>query len=460
MLTKSRPPDSGRFYLEGGKLSALLLAGLMAFPVFFQVSGSGLSLAPRFSNESTGQLILPLFYILSPLLVLFFMFRIRDIRPPVNITALILTLFVCYTFGISWGVITGQINNEVTRSISRYLQSCIPLFSALLGIQVATIYRSNERHVWLFSFVKFFCYFTICILILYAFQTLLTGSGSRFSFLADHIGPFYNPKIKRFFPSLLALSACFFISIGICKAVNHRRSINLFLILGVIAIAGTFSFWSRTAVVMLFFGFITPLFYFKSAAKVAAYLTLGGTAFVFGITFLMTSEAEALLSFQRTINTFAFLLDAGGEENYGDDVRFVRIAFATSEMLSSPFGSGFETHDQYLFPIADIAVAENGFLDVGVRGGVIAMLSLIVLSLRSLAITHSYARNKDAVAIGVHSANLALIIGGLPWLHFATEAYFSSFFWFFLSFTNCTPFRSANPRLNNIAPINFARAFR
>jgi hypothetical protein len=432
---------------------ALLLAGLMAFPVFFQVSGSGLSLAPRFSNESTGQLILPLFYILSPVLVLFFIFRIRKLQLPVNITALIFTLFACYTFGISWGAISGQINNEVTRSISRYIQSCLPLFSALLGIQVATLYRASERHVWMFSFVKLFCYFTTSILALYAAQTLLTGSGSRFSFLADHIGPFYNPKIKRFFPSLLALAACFFISIGICKAVNHRKIFNMYLILGVIAIAGTFSFWSRTAVVMLIFGFITPLFYFKSAAKVAAYLTLGGTAFVVGITLLMTSEAEALLSFQRTINTFAFLLDAGGEENYGDDVRFVRIAFATSEMLSSPFGSGFETHEQYLFPIADIAVAENGFLDVGVRGGIIAMMSLVFLSLRGLAITHSYAKSKDSTAIAVHSVNLALIIGGLPWLHFTTEAYFSSFFWFFLSVTNCTPFIGRKLKISNMAPM-------
>lgn len=460
MLTKSRPPGSGRSYLEGGKQSALLLAGLMALPVFFQVSGSGLSLAPRFSNESTGQLILPLFYILSPLLALTLIFRIRNFQPPVKITALIFTLFACYTFGISWGVITGQINNEVTRSISRYLQSCIPLFSALLGIQVATLYRPSERHLWTCSFVKFFCYFTTSILALYAVQTLLTGSGSRFSFLADHIGPFYNPKIKRFFPSLLALAACFFISIGICRAVNHRRAINIYLILGMVAIGGTFSFWSRTAVVMLIFGFITPLFYFKSAAKVAAYLALGGSAFAVGITLLMTSEAEALLSFQRTINTFAFLLDAGGEENYGDDVRFVRIAFATSEMLSSPFGSGFETHEQYLFPIADIAVAENGFLDVGVRGGIIAMISLIVLSLRGLAITHSYAKSKNAVAIGVHSANLALIVGGLPWLHFATEAYFSSFFWFFLSVTNCTPFSGRKPRMINMLPMNFTQTSR
>ena len=115
--------------------------------------------------------------------------------------------------------------------------------------------------------------------------------------------------------------------------------------------------------------------------------------------------------------------------NPGDIVRFDRIWFAVNESLRTPFGSGFSLHKQYLFPVPDIAIAENGYLDVSVRGGVPA-LTMLVFILVSAYRRIKYAEIKlGSDMLPAKALLFSLVFGVLPWLHMTTEAYFSSFFW-------------------------------
>jgi hypothetical protein len=414
----------------------LLLALSMSLPLFFVASG-GIGLAPPYSTGVTGTLIFPFSYILIPLYLPVATIFTGKLHFDSRVYVLGFLLLGCYLFGFLWGTITGRTIGSEYRSTLRFLQSSFPVVSLFLGASViAKIVDRIEQAEELSIFIKTFAGLTGLFLFLYIGQTFLTGPSSRFALIADHIGPFNNPKIKRFYPTLLAISSVYFVARYCFEFSSGQTARAAPLIFGLILLAGTLTFWSRSALVTLFIGLIWILRFLPNARWIflaAVYGILLTTALIY---WALNSELESLTAVQRSLTTATNLFASSVGENSGDTVRFSRIQFAADQSLATIFGSGFETHQQFLFPIEDIAVAENGFLDVAVRGGLPALAILTYLIFAGYHRISRCAQSGSAGQKATCCVYIGLMVGALPWLHLATESYFSMLFWFILGASN------------------------
>jgi len=426
-------------------ITFFVLAFIFTCPVFFLVSPSeGFKLAPSYSSELTGVLLIPLSYLVSPLLLFISVIAYRGFFFSASAALLGAGILGCYTISILMGLIFEVPHSGDVRSFQRYFQSCIPVVSFFLGVQIIghekTLKAQSKR---INAFIIYASYLIIGYFLLYFIQTLIGGHGNRFSVVADHIGPFYNPKIKRFYPSFLAIAlvVVFALSFQRSNKENNKYTLIASSILGLL---GLLTFWSRTAIFTLVCGFSyvsINMRFFKTLAIWIVPVVVLLFLYLFNFSEVFINSFTAV---ERSYDTLLALLGDNQSSNSGDIVRFDRIWFAVNESLRTPFGSGFSLHKQYLFPIPDIAIAENGYLDVSVRGGVPA-LTMLVFILISAYRRIKYAEIKLGTdMLPAKALFFSLVFGVLPWLHMTTEAYFSSFFWLLIGMlcgisntTNC-----------------------
>jgi len=193
-------------------------------------------------------------------------------------------------------------------------------------------------------------------------------------------------------------------------------------------------YWSRTAIFAFMIGII--FLYIKTRASYVVYFYLFWTSLIV-ISYLALSgdifldESSGL---RRSLNTIRQILGFGGETNFGDVVRVNRIAFALDQTLTRPFGSSFELFSQELFPLPDIPIAENGYLDIGVRGGILSIIIFIYIQIMALRKLGRWSPNPVVGAIG--APTFALSFGAMLFLHVATEVYIATVYWFILGALN------------------------
>lgn len=426
-------------------ITFFFLAFIFTCPVFFIVSPSkGFKLAPSYSSELTGVLLVPVSYLVSPFLLFTSVIAYRGFFFSASAALLGAGILGCYTISIITGLILEVPNCGDARSFQRYLQSCIPVVSFFLGMQIIghekTLKAQSKK---INAFIIFASYLIIGYFLLYFIQTLIGGQGNRFSVVADHIGPFYNPKIKRFYPSFLAIALVVLLALFFQRSNKYNNKYTL-LAASILGLLGLLTFWSRTAIFTLVCGFSYVSINMRFL-KILSIWIVPVAALLF--LYLFNFSEVLINSFtgvERSYHTLLVLFGDSQSSNPGDIVRFDRIWFAVSESLRTPFGSGFSLHKQYLFPVPDIAIAENGYLDVSVRGGVPA-LTLLVFILISAYRRVKYAEIKLGTdMLPTRALFFSLVFGVLPWLHMTTEAYFSSFFWLLIGMlcgitntTNC-----------------------
>ncbi|MDZ4095673.1 MAG: O-antigen ligase family protein [Paracoccaceae bacterium] len=412
------------------------IAFVLSAPVFITLD-KGISLAPAYSADTVGDLIIPISYFLLPmLLAMTALTRRRVVIEAATIISAYLIIMLLLA-GFFWGSTTGLTSEFTSRSLGRCLQAIIPVSA---GVFASSFFMAEHDKIERARQVSRFA-FTFSILIasflgLYALQTLITGGGTRFSFFADHIGPFNNPKIKRFFPTLLAFSGAV-IFITWMMTWNRGRQVSVHLLLvSILVFSGLFTFWSRTSALALFSSILASVFYIRMSRK-SVVLALGmvGTILT-AILIIDPSGWDNFTALSRLSNTALQLFSDQGEENYGDAIRFERVHFAFNQMMATPFGSGFATFRQELFPIEDIAIAENGFLDIGVRGGIFSLSIMIFLILRGGVRLHLWTRF-DAISTGpLACAYWGYCVVSFFFLHLATETYSAMFFWFLIGAAN------------------------
>lgn len=416
---------------ESGNLSPkdrtliFISAFFLVAPIFLVFRG-GISLAPRFSNELIGVTVLPLSsFAVAPLLLLSAL-KVKYIRLSIIAIPSLYTLIIIAS--LLYGELTGRLETDTQRSILRALQTVFPMGAFLWGAIFLSRWQDGRTQAMVIvSLFKAVSWWLLLFLLLYLVQTAFSGSGSRFTSLADHIGPFYNPKVKRFFPSFLAFASVMFFGLSLVKGETPRRRM-IYFFLGMALLVGIGMYWSRTALVAFMTGLIIIFWSIGPSMRKWVWLLICADAALILLLSVGSLNIEVLTSLDRFMNTVLQILGIGGEENFGDSIRLERLTFAFSETFSSPFGSSFQLYSQDLFPIPDIPIAENGFLDIGIRGGIIGMALLIY------AILGSFRRFLDWRSIpgmrAVGAAFLSLAFGAMLFLHLATEAYTATCFWF------------------------------
>ncbi|WP_412564951.1 hypothetical protein [Thalassobius sp. MITS945101] len=418
-------PIGGPFLPRRDKRAVLSVALILSLPVFFTVRG-GFRLAPSYSAETIGTLLLPVSYLLIlPLTVLFLLRAKTWALPKLRLPLLYATIMIC---SLLLGLLMGWVDTNIARSVLRCVQTIYPVTAFVAAVFFFSRWRNDDdRALAIALFFKALCTCFTLYLLLYTLQTAISGPTSRFSSLADHIGPFTNPKVKRFFPVLLAFAATYFIASAV-KQRGLKRGLSL--LIGGLLILGVSAYWSRTALLALAIGLWCVFFQIRGIHS--KYLAFSGTAALLVVAglYLSTVDDGAFAGLSRTINTLLQVSGTGGETNEGDTVRADRLAFAIQVTLSRPFGSSFELYQQYLFPIADIPIAESGFLDVSVRGGAPALAVIIAMILRA---AHNLRRAHNQPGISnILPAFIGLVLASFTFLQLATEAYSSILFWFML----------------------------
>ena len=212
----------------------------------------------------------------------------------------------------------------------------------------------------------------ICIVIgivnlLYLSQTILGFSPSTgFTRLVDYIGPFFNFKIKRFYPVI-----CSAVFLGLIYFFSKERSqrVRLFyIILMLSSLSVVLSSWGRTSIVSLlaslFFAFIFFRRY-KNYVRNINYAVIG--VIVLGLIF---NNFFNELYFGISRFSESLIMSITGNLTTGDDVRFDRMNEAFLKGILNPLGVLFSAEEMKTSP-------ENGYLDIALRCGVFGLVAFM-----------------------------------------------------------------------------------
>jgi hypothetical protein len=400
---------------------------LIIAPIFFILEGSSLRLSTSFSSDLTGKNIVSIAVLAVPVLIFINLFYLKS-RVSIFASLVLLLLFLLPSIGYFLGILFFEDANS-SKSFNRLIQSIIPLCSFMLAIQVFSGINVERKIELMEHFYKYFQFFLLIICFLYILQTIFAKDLShRFSLLADHIGPFYNPKVKRFFPAILAGIVCYnmgLIFFSLWKKNILRKKPLLILIFFLIVIS---AYWGRTAFAAIGLTFVYLIFVTKSFRLLSYILVIAviSSISIYIISHFFDISLSETTSFFRVIS----MLSSDGL-SYGDSIRIERLLFAVSEMFKTPFGSGFLLYEQHNLQAADIAIAENGFLDLGVRSGFIAPLMVFlitmafIIKLNKLAIKSS---SESVFALGSFLFSQIICVG--LFLHIFSELYYGMYTWF------------------------------
>ncbi len=451
------PPAAGRWT----RSSAFWAGVLLAVPVFLQVGSGGIALAPSYGGGGAALTVVPASALTIPGLLLLLLLAGRGTRLRFFQEDLLVGLYVVLlTASALLGLMMNQspaIPGAAQLTVVRFGQALFPLaayFLARLVVRPGPDGRASLEQ--LSAFVSGLSLAILLALLGYILQTGLgRASAFRFSVLADHIGPFYNYKMKRFFPSYVAIASIACLAYYLyATGRRSRRLAALGAFMG--AAVALMLMWSRTAMLMWLMGtgvllafapFVRQEPVKRRVVAILLILTLGTTS---GVLLLYQLEAQS----PRLVTTALVLLSGSDEVGRGDVTRFERMREGTRVGLGRPLG---EMHRIHVAGAQgrDILESENGYLELAVRAGPVAMLAVLAVFLLATArglrlawharldtfssapafLTHRWA------AFAFSSILLSVVLAGNVWLNLATEPYFAPLVWFLVGTAPALRFR-------------------
>lgn len=406
-----------------------LAGALVVLPIFFVVQG-GLQLAPRYTSETVGAPIVTVTALLLPLVFLLSAPRLGRLSPTAFL--MLLGFVLAITAGLFRGVASPRVGSMgVAPLFMRYAQTLLPILAFPVAYCATRQLGAAAKIDAARTFLLAVGWSTLVFALLYVLQRF-DDNLYRFSYLSDHIGPFFSPKAKRFFPMFMAVGAVAFL--GHALSGLSRRPLLYWAAFGILT-AFVLMSWSRTAALALVAGVGVCVALRMHATLLVAGAMLGTAALV-AVGFLVPWDAvTGTGSFVRLTDTVTAAF-GGGVSNPGDVVRFERLSNAVQHGLFTPFGDGFLARPQFGLPPASMLIAENGYLDIAVRGGFLAfaIFALIVLApLRAvpetLALPERHPVRRAALPF---YGSYATMLVGTGWLHLATDVYFGVFLWGFV----------------------------
>jgi len=439
-----------------------LFGFFIGLPIFFSVQG-GISLAPEFSQAvATNSNVLPLSTFLMFGATLFFGLaliagyaRMQLIRED----TIVILYFVIVTFDFIMGVFDGSIRTEfvpIVRYLSYYFQSVMPVAAyALARLIVFDGKVKLQPEEYAERTQQFVAGFVIAILLSltgYIVQTILTGPAiSNFTILSDHIGPFYNYTVKRFYSVYLYSAGIFLLAVYLFGYVRLRTRIltligggGCYLIIPLL--------WSRTVMVAGAIGGLSLLAFtfnwkrIRYAKRTGMMFGTGAAVIVLGL-FVLGLGGKSI---DRIVDTIERLGAVADQLNSADSARFARMSVAVQDGLLTPLGDEFQPYIG-----GHSLIAENGYLDIAVKGGPIALclalLVFIMASGASLELSRDSYRNPALrkyrwLEIGIFLNIFVFTVWINIWVNVATEPYTAPFFWSLFSLV--------------LAPISVARSER
>lgn len=413
----------------------LFLGMICAMPIFFTID-NGIDLAPRLNRLLAGKPVFPLSAFAVPILLLIgfrlFNWRVR------SFDVIVMCIIALMTLSVAYGFFSGRIDN-INYSVLRYVQSVIPMIYLLAfrriisGCLMSSSVYSEYKSIYMF-FVSF-ALTNFIFLVLYVGQTILFGNDFRFSMVADHIGPFYNYKMLRFYPVFMAISSpiLFYAS----TKLNGIKSI-FFIFAAAFSAAGVFLVWSRTAllILMISYGILILFIYLKGGFRFRPSLIVLSCSVMVAmlVAGMSGSNFGSNVSVDRLVGTFEAVLSGEGLGE-GDIIRLQRINRAIELGIGRPLGDNFASHEQINLPGRQLWVAENGYLDVAVRAGPFAMV-LFIISVTVAAYGSLRAINKKGIgslALMNFVVLLPLMLIGNNFLHMYSESYTNMLFMFVIA---------------------------
>lgn len=427
-----------------------LAAATIALPVFLEVSGGRLRLSPAYV-ERVGESVtaLPLSVFALPVLLVLLLARARGralaSRPGLD-DLLVLGYVVVNSAALYAGVVLSGMPEPI--GVMGYLQTVFPLVAyaaarlvmrPVPGESIGTSLEPAGRFLSVLGF-------TVSVfLLLYMAQTVIDGASSfRLSLITDHIGPFYNYKMKRFFPVYVAMAttslAAYLLLAG---RLGRARAAGIGGLL-VIGVVGLLLMHSRTALLLFLVGLgvvcaglltVFRLTVDRRLLRLAALVALGAMLAWTPI------SAVGSRSLARIYETLTVVTGAQESLAAGDETRLERMTYGVEVGFGSVFGSGFRTEERH--GLRRAVTTESGYLDIVARAGPLALALILALVARSVLLGVRLERRSRAGpartgerAHWAGRAVLALLIAfafvGNVLLNVLTEPYVGPAYWFLL----------------------------
>lgn len=427
-----------------------LAAVAIGLPIFFSVGRGSVGLSPPYSERAVESVTSVPFSVVGLPAIFLLLLLATDRRRSAFSRRLLLddVTVLAYVLVNTGAVLYGAVLSGLAEpaAVLTYMQTIFPVvgyFAArfLMNRGAATrVFEGRERAS---EFLMVLSLLTLTFLLLYVVQTLVDGLSSfRLSIITDHIGPFYNYKMKRFFPLYVALATACMVSYAIYSRGGHRR-----VVAGGLALFGTMGLvlmHSRTA--LLFFAAATAILGLglfnvqrlavkRRAIGVAAFLVLGGLVAAVPISKVGSK------SLARLYQTLLVLTDAG-PLGQGDETRLERMRYGVEVGFGSAFGSGFQIERRH--GLRRAVTTESGYLDTVARAGPLALCLILVVVARSLyfaARIHARAWRDSSEIFPVWAAKsllgslIAFSLVGNVWVNTFTEPYLGPAYWFLLGTT-------------------------
>lgn len=436
-------------------VTPFLIGALITLPIFFVATGSGLRLAPRWSGETVSLTVLPVSLLFAALCVPILLLTsprtsgLKVERADNLLLAFVLLTTLSFLAGLFFNPMPSP--QAPLHSFLTYLQALAPITGFFIARLLLSPGRGLHTSVTcpsvkgLGSFYLGMASTTSTFLFLYTIQTVLDGgSVFRFSGITDHIGPFVNFKMKRFFPILLAVTGTVLLSI-----VLYGRTRFIFRCIACITYGGVAVsvalMWSRTALLILLLGncILLALPFLRGGARLRmaalTYLAVA-TPLVAVIVPWSLSHSDAPLALGRVLGTAAAI---GSDAELEESLRFERMREGAVQGLGMPLGDIYRMHSRGSgFRVLD---TDNGWLDIAVRAGPFGLISVLALALicalKAIRVTMeagtgpSVAQHYYWVYAAHTSCLVSAVLFGNIWINLATEPYFGVMFWFMLGAT-------------------------
>ena len=390
--TLAPPTDAPSVSQRGDRLLGLLLlvavlplfvdAAQRTMPVFQLVTGFG-------EPDAAGSrlhLVVPLVAVLAVVALL----RKRpSLRRPLPIVVMLLVLD--FTVSITWGLLHGA---GVVGFVF-FVQTIVPLVAWLAAYRLSPTPRTVARAVMLGVLV---------VAVVALVYTLLNGGVDQAYYTSIELeDPF--PQYRAYFPALVALA--------IALAVAHIRTDRLLssaTIVGCLLLLPIM--WSRAGILMVVVALLASLFWchyrrlswrgrFAVAAATAVVLGVVGAATV---TVGLTEQRTRLNDLQASDSDRVSLAQESSERIVSNPV----VGDAFKPEGSELVGGAVANFDR-LFP------SHNQYLDFGIRGGVPALLLLVVfLALTAWSLFWRWVKDSPEDFEPLYGAVLAFLMALVP----------------------------------------------
>lgn len=380
---------------------------LLVIPIFFQISPPALSPPYDFKHENNVINFGAIFLLLLTL------YRAPQIvfSESVNVFSdnrvYMIVFYIMLTFlSLTAGLITSLFIGGIEVSYVDFVQALVFPFTFIIFLSL--LQHSNYLDI---ESLLFFLIFVFGMLnFIYIFQTFIgIGPNSFYSIVVDHIGPFNNFKIKRFYPSAISvilLLQIFYLFLN--KNFFKKLIVFIFLISTIFVIGGT---WGRSAPVTISFGFL--VFILLTSKTVIFKYVIASISALFIFIYLFGGAI-----FENTFGILRFI-ETLGQVGELESERFRRIMLGIEEGMLAPFG--------YMFIYEGKISPENGYLDIATRSGTIGFVIFILFIsyfLRDLKFINSI---KDESKLDILYIICCMIMFNNIFLNSFTEPYLSIF---------------------------------